>query len=468
MTSPAWAGKSRSHVICEGCVLTAPRLLSSELPDKERLLLLVEEYFASVHSLRAFGFIHKPSFMQKLDEQSPADLREDILLHVVCAFGAKTHALKVEDDMAEDFPLRAGTQWAKKAQRLLFANMNHISVENLMAVALLHEHDMRIGNYAGSFMFSGVGIRMAQALQINLESSIDVLCQYGKHGLSPSSRESRRRLMWAIYVMDAWVGSGVDELTLVRECDVKIQLPCDERNFSFEVPCAVETLEPGSYLPFVSTEARAKSPAHSLDLIAHFVRLVAIRKQVLRFVKHLDEALDPWLPDSQFQQLQAELRRWHDRLPYSLRFSRTAIYMRKESSQTGGLLLLHITYHQTFCDLNRIAMGNLFKILPRIEFPPTQTAFVKQIQDQCFEHAVVLSSIFEEAGKHGPDTLADTWLSIIAHETVKVIVNYVAQDMGTADKDDEFRRQVTSYLHQNIRALKRMIPMYALAKPLVS
>jgi hypothetical protein len=131
-------------------------------------------------------------------------------------------------------------------------------------------------------MFSGIGIRMAQALQINLEFSIDILCQYGKHGLSPSSRESRRRLMWSIYVMDVWVGSGVDELTLVRECDVKIQLPCDERNFSFEVPCAVETLEPGSYLPFVSPEAKSKSPTHTLDLIAHFVRLVAIRKKVLR------------------------------------------------------------------------------------------------------------------------------------------------------------------------------------------
>lgn len=149
-------------------------------------------------------------------------------------------------------------------------------------MVLLHEHNLRIGNYAGSFMLTGVGIRMAQALQINLESSTDILCQYGKRGLSPSSRESRRRLMWSIYVMDAWVGSGVDELTLIRECDIKIQLPCDERNFSFEVPCAVETLEPGTYLPFVSPEAKSTSPADALDLIAHLVRLVTIRKKVLR------------------------------------------------------------------------------------------------------------------------------------------------------------------------------------------
>lgn len=142
--------------------------------------------------------------------------------------------------------------------------------------------------------------------------------------------------------------------------------------------------------------------------------------------------------------------------------------MRKESSQVGGLLMLHLTYHQTFCDLNRIALGNLFKIRPRIEFPPSQEGFLRRVQDQCFEHAVVLSSIFDEAAKHGPDTLADTWLCCVAHDSAKVMVNYVSKGMGSAEKDKSFRRQVTSYLHGNLRALKRMIPMYALAKQLAS
>ena len=49
------------------------RLYSKELPDKERLFRLVDQYFANIHPLRCFGFIHKPSFMQRLDEQRTDD-----------------------------------------------------------------------------------------------------------------------------------------------------------------------------------------------------------------------------------------------------------------------------------------------------------------------------------------------------------------------------------------------------------
>ena len=86
---------------------------------------------------------------------------------------------------------------------------------------LLHEHELRIGNYASAFSLSGMGVRMAQALQINLESSLDILCLQ-RTGLSVSTRETRRRLMWSVYAMDAWVGSGVDELTMIRDAAWKL------------------------------------------------------------------------------------------------------------------------------------------------------------------------------------------------------------------------------------------------------
>jgi hypothetical protein len=42
-----------------------------------------------MHNLRCFGFIHKPSYMQQLDERLENFRRESALLHVVCALGAK-------------------------------------------------------------------------------------------------------------------------------------------------------------------------------------------------------------------------------------------------------------------------------------------------------------------------------------------------------------------------------------------
>ena len=88
--------------------------------------------------------------------------------------------------------------------------------------------------------------------------------------------------MWSVFIMDAWVGSGVDELALLDEKDIKIQLPCSERSFSFQVPCIVETLEPSSYLPFISEHARLDGPVDAPDLAASFIRLISLRKKVLR------------------------------------------------------------------------------------------------------------------------------------------------------------------------------------------
>ena len=56
------------------------------------MIQLVEEYFLNVHNLRSFGFIHKPTLMQQLDDWSDVSYKDNthnILLHVICALGAK-------------------------------------------------------------------------------------------------------------------------------------------------------------------------------------------------------------------------------------------------------------------------------------------------------------------------------------------------------------------------------------------
>lgn len=73
-----------------------------------------------------------------------------------------------------------------------------------------------------------------------------------------------------------------------------------------------------------------------------------------RYIKHLDTARAPWLPDSEFAQLDAELRYWYENLPANLQFTPTTLYIRQETSQVGALCALHYAYHQTMCDLYRI------------------------------------------------------------------------------------------------------------------
>lgn len=64
-------------------------LFSAELPSIPLRRRLAECYFAHHHPLRCFSFIHKPSFMQRIDEGKLSSKGEHALLHIVCAIGAK-------------------------------------------------------------------------------------------------------------------------------------------------------------------------------------------------------------------------------------------------------------------------------------------------------------------------------------------------------------------------------------------
>ena len=139
-----------------------------------------------------------------------------------------------------------------------------------------------MGNFANAFMLSGTTARMAQALQLNLEYSTDVLCREAGAAPSASAKESRRRLMWSCYIADALVGSGVDQLTLVDEKDIKIQLPCNERYFLLQTPCITEILERGQVLRFLPPELIPTNLVDNMGMMAYFIRHIEIRKRVLQ------------------------------------------------------------------------------------------------------------------------------------------------------------------------------------------
>jgi hypothetical protein len=82
--------------------------------------------------------------------------------------------------------------------------------------------------------------------------------------------------------MDSWVGSGVNQLTLLEDKDLKIQLPCDSHNFSLGTACITEILEEGKVLGFISQDQIQNQPTQNMGIEAYFIRLVSIRKRVLR------------------------------------------------------------------------------------------------------------------------------------------------------------------------------------------
>jgi hypothetical protein len=68
-------------------------------------MALAEEYFLNMHGLRCLGFIHKPSFMEQLKSRMRRSLADDVLLHAICALGAKLGSQK--SDLAKQAGFRS-------------------------------------------------------------------------------------------------------------------------------------------------------------------------------------------------------------------------------------------------------------------------------------------------------------------------------------------------------------------------
>lgn len=379
--------------------------------------------------------------------------------------------------LPDDFILHAGRCWAKTAERLLLGNVSDISVGGLMAAQLLYDYALRMANFTQAFILSALMARMTQALQINLEYSSDMHADDAS-SLSPTIRESRRRLMYSCYVTDVLCSSGVEQLEIIHEKDIKIQLPCTEWHFLQRQSCITRTLAgpPLAFLPPGSIPNNATIDSN-MGMLAYFVQQTALRRRVLRYIKHLDQAKLPWLPDSEFAALDEELRRWYENIPSNLEFTQSTIYTRKGSSQLGALCVFHCAYHQTMCDFYRIGTPSLYRLRSAFKFPPEQAEFQARLQWALFKSARTLAAIIAQAERHGPCMLGDSWLPTIAYDSNRIMLYYLAEVTRTTDVNAQLEVGVSRkdlvlgtipYLQSNLKALKQMRATNVVAEALVS
>lgn len=337
-------------------------------------------------------------------------------------------------------------------------------------------------------MLSGLAVRMAQALKLNHEYSSDILCAEGDGlALSVVSRESRRRLMWACYVLDVWTGHGVDHLTLLRESDIKIQLPCNERNFGLRIASVTETLGVGHVLQFLSPAVVPPKPAANMGIMAYYIRIVTLWKRVLRYVhcaflnwpsqtyasaryiKSAESGPAPWKPESDFAALDADMGKWRRELPDFVEYSLDTIYARLDSNQLGGLVLIHSTYHHNYLELYKISMPDLYRLGRAPTFPAEHAELLQALQADSYFHALQIARVLSEVAEHGARLLSDSLLPFFVLDSSRVMLYYAAWLLNPKRVDAQERvREAISAVESNNTLLRMMIPLYPIAESLVS
>lgn len=388
-------------------------LTPRSLPPVHRVRELVDIYFAQVHTVRCLGFLHVPSFMGRFQDADALYSDASGLIYIMCALAAPFHyanAIDAGEHESGSPGVRlydAGRGWAASAMQCMFSNFGNPAVECLMAEVLLHEYHLRVGDHAKAFLVSGIIARHMQILQLNVEHDGDVLCTRGT--ISCAVKESRRRLLWACYLQDAFIECGIDQLRFISAEDIQIQLPCLEDSFIRNKPCVTETLRPGTLLPFVNWTP-GEDASVNLDMRAFYIRAMSIRSRILKYVKSLDGDV-PWdaNQDSRFHKLDGELVALELSIPDVLKMAPENTYLYKSSGRLNLYFGLHILLAQTFNDLYRVGVSQLV-------FPSSATKwirenapreFIKTCHRMCARKAVYIASLLDDLWKCQRSSMVD-------------------------------------------------------------
>lgn len=177
----------------------------------------------------------------------------------------------------------------------------------------------------------------------------------------------------------------------------------------------------------------------------------------------------PWVSYSEFATLDADCRAWYESLPPSLQFTRTAIYIRKDSSQLGALCVLHCAHYQTICDLYRLGAPALYKLRAAFEFPTEQQGFLRHLQQVLFDAARTLASIVGETAQYGSRMLADSWLPTITYDSSRIMVYHLTQILDPRAEDTKrLTMETIPLLRSNISSLRMMGSLSMISNSLVS
>jgi len=269
-----------------------------------------------------------------------------------------------------------GYRCIDECQNMVLSDLENPSTIKIQALVLVMKHRILTKRFTSAFMLAAIASRFAYALRLNFENQ----------SLCFLARESRRRLMWAFLTIDSGINGGQPDFTLLPADSLHIQLPCNERNFEFDLPQVTGHLSPLPAQPFPD----------DVGSLALHVRLLWMRSRVSYCTKNILK-----MPESEVAKLpqlikvlSQELDTFNEHLPASFKFSESNLQLRAYSPRLCVFIMIHVWWRQCHCDLYRIVLTGLKEALPKSSVSRLEPQFVSYCTRQCFEHAIAMCEIF--------------------------------------------------------------------------
>jgi len=268
------------------------------------------------------------------------------------------------------------------------------------------KHRLLSNRFPSAFVLLSLASRFAAALKLNHESP----------NLCFLAQESRRRLMWSLYCVDAGISGGNRDHSLWRAERIFLGLPCNERNFEFDLPQETEKLIPDPNPP-------PSAQAEDVGSLALHIRIQHIRHKISEFTKDslTSDNIHPANLQTQVLSLHRELEDFAAHLPVSFQFSENSLRLRAYSPRICAFVMIHIWWRQCHCDLYRLGLVGLREALPTTVLERFDGSFIEHCQRQCVDHAMAMASIFAHMQKLGAKPVADLDLGICAYQCARML-----------------------------------------------
>jgi hypothetical protein len=246
--------------------------------------------------------------------------------------------------------------------------------------------------------------------------------------------------------LDTGISSGQVDFALWPnpQNQIHVQLPCNERNFEFDLPEPTEPLTP----PSLGPDGLVRTLPDVVGFLALHVRIQWIRSKIQQYTTHILanstlEALSQ-LPQ-RTAELAGELDAFEARLPLSFRWSEANLRLRAYSPRLGIFIMTHVWWQQCHCDLYRLWISGTREALPEPLVSQMNPDFVSHSRRQCYDHARTMADMFAQLLALGNEMpVMDLDLPVCAYQTAKLLYhgfkNSAAELVITAESVEELAR----------------------------
>ncbi len=331
-----------------------------------------DNFFRHVHNIPVFSFLHRASLM---DRYHAGLLDRALLLALIGITSLLTDLGSAPEH---------GSRCIDEAAAIVLREIEKPSVLRLQALVIIVKHRILSRRFSSAFMLHATACRFATALRLNYENP----------NLGFLARESRRRLMWSLYLIDSSIADGQADLAIWSDAEsqIHLRLPCNERNFEFDLPEPTESLQP----PLPEADGTLVSLSDDVGFLALYVRAQWIRCRILQYTVRVlcnPSPTELAILPSRCAEFAAELQAFETRLPLSFRWSENNARLRTYSPRLCIFIMTHLVWQQCFLDLYRLFLPGLKEALSTKVIEQLDVQTVSASRRCCYEHAKSLADM---------------------------------------------------------------------------